>query len=179
MYLKIMGYDNSNLWKQLTRLLLSVLILLASLAVVSCTSTSSVPQELTANERLWKDQGVGDYDFTLVRQAFAPEDWRGPVNIQVRNGTAVSVTYVSSGVAVTEGKFDNADTIDDLFTILKNAYTGKGEFEKFGKKADTINVTYNTQMGYPTEFYIDVSQTIADEEQGYTITDLVVRSTTE
>jgi len=175
MYLKSMDNANSNLWKQLTRFLLSVLILLTSLTVVSCTS--SVPQELTAKERLWKDQGVRDYDFTLVRQAFAPEDWRGPVNIQVRNGTAVSVTYVSSGVAVTEGKFDNADTIDDLFTILKNAYTGNGEFEQFGKKADTINVTYNTQMGYPTDFYIDVSQTIADEEQGYTITNLVVQST--
>jgi major membrane immunogen (membrane-anchored lipoprotein) len=175
MYLKIMDNDNSNLWKQLTRLALSVVVLLTSLTVVSCTS--SVPQELATNEKLWKNQGVRDYDFTLQRQAFAPEDWRGPVNIQVRNGTAVSVTYVSSGTAVTEGKFDNADTIDDLFTILKNAYTGKGEFKQFGKKADTINVTYNTQMGYPTEFYIDVSQMIADEEQGYTITNFVVQST--
>ena len=175
MYLKIADNANSNRRKQRTRSLLSVLTLLISLTVVSCTS--SVPQELTTNEKLWKNQRASDYDFTLERQAFTPEDWRGPVNIQVRNGTAVSVTYASSGAAVTEGKFDNADTIDDLFTILKDAYTGKGEFKQFGKKADTINVTYNTKMGYPTEFYIDVSQTIADEEQGYTITNLVVRST--
>jgi hypothetical protein len=161
-------FRSSRLRKQLSRFLLKALIILPLLATVSCAS--SVPQELTTHEQLWKNQGLRDYDFTLERQAFAPEDWRGPINIQVRNGAAVSVTYVSNGEAVTGGKFDNADTIDKLFTMLKNAYAGKGEFEQ---KADTINVTYNPEMGYPTNFYIDVSQMIADEEQGYTVTNLV------
>jgi hypothetical protein len=113
-----------------------------------------------------------NYGFTLQRDCFCPEDWRGPVNIQVRNGDAVSVTYVSSGAVVTEDKFDKADTFDKLFAILKNAYDGKGDFEQ---KADTVNVTYNTQMGYPANFYIEVSQTIADEEQGYTVTNLIAQ----
>jgi major membrane immunogen (membrane-anchored lipoprotein) len=165
-----MDWGNSTLRKQLTRFLFPALILLILMAAVSCTS--SIPQELTTSEKLWKDQGLRNYDFTLERQCFCPEDWRGPVNIQVRNGATVSVTYVSSGAAVTEGKFDNADTIDKLFTMLKNAYAGKGDFEQ---KADTINVTYNAQMGYPTTFFIDVSQTIADEEQGYTVTNLVAQ----
>ena len=149
-------------------------VVITAIVLTSCNNqgVSPIPQALTTSEKLWKDQGLSNYDFTLERQAFAPEDWRGPVNIQVRNGTAVSVTYVSSGAAVTEGKFDNADTIDKLFTMLKNAYTGEGDF---GQKADSINVTYNAQMGYPTTFYIDVSETIADEEQGYTITNLVAR----
>ena len=162
--------ENCKLRKQPILLLFLSLIFLTLFGAVSCAS--SVPQELTASEKLWKEQGLKDYDFTLERQAFAPEDWRGPVNIQVRNGVAVSVTYVSSGAAVTEGKFDNADTIDKLFTMLKNAYAGKGDFEQ---KAYSIEVTYNPQMGYPTTFFIDVSQMIADEEQGYTVTNLVVR----
>jgi hypothetical protein len=165
-----MDKGNSILLNQLTRFLLPALILLTLLATASCTS--SFPQELTTSENLWKDQGLRSYDFTLERQCFCPEDWRGPVNIQVRNGATVSVTYVSSGAAVTEDKFDNADTIDKLFTMLKNAYAGKGDFEQ---KADTVNVIYNAQMGYPTTFFIDVSQTIADEEQGYTVTNLVAR----
>ena len=170
MHIKNIDKGNRTLWKQLTRFLLPALILLTLFGAVSCAS--SVPQELTASEKLWKDQGLRNYDFTLERQCFCPEDWRGPVNIQVRNGVTVSITYVSSGAAVTEGKFDNADTIDKLFTMLKNAYAGKGDFEQ---KADTINVTYNTQMGYPTIFFIDVSQIMADEEQGYTVTNLVAR----
>jgi hypothetical protein len=170
MHLKNIDCGNSKLWQQLTRFLLPALVLLILIAVVSCTS--SIPQELTTSEKLWKDQGLRNYDFTLERQCFCPEDWRGPVNIQVRNGATVSVIYVSSGVAVTEGKFDNADTIDKLFTMLKNAYAGTGDFEQ---RADTINVTYNAQMGYPTTFFIDVSQMMADEEQGYTVTNLVAR----
>ncbi len=170
MYLKNVDQGNGTVRKQLIRFLLPALMLLTLLGAMSCTN--SIPQELTASEKLWKDQGMNNYDFTLERQCFCPEDWRGPVNIQVRNGTAVSVTYVSNGAVATEGKFDNADTIDKLFTILKNAYAGKNDFEQ---KADTINVTYNTQFGYPATFYIDVSQTIADEEQGYTVTNLVAR----
>jgi major membrane immunogen (membrane-anchored lipoprotein) len=151
-----------------------LIVVIATIVLTSCNNQGAgpIPQALTTNEKLWEDQGLSNYDFSLERQAFAPEDWRGPVNIQVRNGVAVSVTYVSSGATVTEGKFDNADTIDKLFTMLKNAYTGEGDFEQ---KADTINVTYNAQMGYPTNFYIDVSQTIADEEQGYTVTNFVAR----
>jgi hypothetical protein len=153
------------LWNQLSRFLIPVLALLTVFVAISCAS--SVPQELTAGEKLWKDHGLKNYDFTIERQCFCPEDWRGPVNIQVRNGAAVSVTYVSDGTAVTEGKFDNADTIDKLFTMLKNAYAGKGDFEQ---KADTINVAYDAQIGYPTTFWIDVSQMMADEEQGYAVT---------
>jgi len=150
------------------------MFIFAAIVFAGCGNhgVGSIPQELTNSEKLWKDMGLRNYDFTLERQAFAPEDWRGPVNIQVRNGAAVSVTYVSNSAAVTEGKFDNADTIDKLFTMLKNAYTGEGDFEQ---KADTINVTYNAQMGYPTTFFIDISQTMADEEQGYTVTNLVAQ----
>jgi hypothetical protein len=156
--------------KHVASVLFSMVLLVTPLATLSCTS--SVPQELTNGERLWKDQGLSNYDFTLARQCFCPEDWRGPVNIQVRNKTAVSVTYVTGGTAVTEGKFDNADTIDKLFTILKDAYAGKGDFEQ---EAERIEVTYHAEMGYPTDFFVDVSQAMADEEQGYTVTNLAAR----
>ncbi|UCD09321.1 MAG: hypothetical protein JSU79_01370 [Dehalococcoidales bacterium] len=152
------------------RFLLAVTVLLTLLAAISCAS--SVPRELTDKEKLWKDQELEDYDFTLERQCFCPEDWRGPVNIEVRDGTAVSVTYQSDGSVVTEGKFDEVDTIDKLFTLLNNAYAGKGDFEQ---KADSVDVTYDEQMGFPATLYIDVSQLMADEEQGYTVTNLVGR----
>ena len=154
----------------MVRSLLAVIVLLTLLAVTSCTN--SVPRELTDNEKLWKDQELDNYDFTLERQCFCPEDWRGPVNIEVRNGNAVSVTYQSDGSVVTEGKFDDVDTIDKLFILLNNAYAGKGDFEQ---KADSVDVTYDEQMWYPVSLYIDVSQQMADEEQGYTVTNLVAR----
>ncbi len=156
--------------RRILRVILPVLLLAAFPAAVSCTGP--VPAELTRNEQLWKDQGLRSYDFTVQRQCFCPEDWRGPVNVQVRNGVAVSVTYVGIAANVTEGKFDNANTIDKLFAILKNAYTGKGDFEQ---KAFSVNVTYDSRLGYPSDFFIDVSQTTIDEEQGYTVTNFTAR----
>ena len=170
MHRKNIYNGTSTLGKKLIYFFPMVLILLTFLVAVSCAS--SVPQELDTSEKLWKDQGLKNYDFTLERQCFCPEDWRGPVNIEVRNGVAISITYVSSGLAVTGGKFDDVDTIEKLFAILKGAYAGEGDFEQ---QADTINVNYNAQMGYPTNLFIDVSQTIADEEQGYIITNLVAQ----
>ena len=149
---------------------LLVTVLLTLLTAISCTS--SVPQELTDNEKLWQDQELENYDFTLERHCFCPEDWRGPVTIEVRDEAAVSVTYQTDGTDVTEGKFDDVDTIDKLFTLLSNAFTGKGDFEQI---ADSVDVTYDNQMGYPVTLYIDVSQLMADEEQGYTVTNLSSR----
>ena len=170
MYMENNCWRNSTLWQRLSRFLVPLLALLTLFVAVSCAG--SVPRDLTAGEKLWQEQGLKDYDFTVERQCFCPEDWRGPVNIQVRDGAAVSITYVSDGTAVTEGKFDNADTIDKLFMILKNAYAGTGDFSQ---KADTIDVTYDAQMGYPKSFWIDVSQQMADEEQGYVVTSLTAQ----
>ena len=171
MYTNNKNSNSSRSWKRLAGFVLPAILLFTSLATVSCRSL--VPQELTTNEKLWNAQSLKDYDFTLERQAFAPEDWRGPVNIQVRNGEAVAVAYVSTGAAVTEGKFDNANTIEKLFTMLEDAYAGNNEFQH---RADRIDVTYNSQMGYPEDLYIDVSQKIADEEQGYSVNNFVARS---
>jgi hypothetical protein len=90
MHLKNINKDTGNGRKQLTHFLLPALALLILLGAMSCMN--SIPQELTSHEKLWNDRGINNYDYTLERQCFCPEDWRGPVNIQVRNGTAVSVT---------------------------------------------------------------------------------------
>ena len=156
--------------KYLVRFLFPVFVVLMLFATASCAN--NIPGELTDSEKLWKEQGLSNYDFTLERQCFCPEDYRGPVNIQVRGGDAVSITYVSNEEAATSDKFGDADTIDKLFTILKDAYTGKSDF---GEKASNINVTYDNLMGYPETFFIDYSEMIADEEQGYTVTNLVAK----
>jgi len=148
------------------------LILIIGLAGASLAACAGVPEQLTTAEQLWQDQNLTNYDFTLERQCFCPEEVRGPVNVQVRDGVAVSIIYVSTGQAVNGGAFDNADTMEKLFTILKDGYTGKGEFNR---KADTITVTYDPDRGYPQTFFIDISEQIADEENGYTVTNFTPR----
>ena len=144
---------------------LAVLIFLASCG-------GSANSELNRNEKLWKSQNITSYDFTLTRSCFCPEDWRGPVNIQVRNGTVTSTKYVSNGQTATSEKFGDVDTIEELFAVIRDAYEGKNTFDQ---KAETVEVTYHPQMGYPLTIFIDVSTQIADEEQGYTIENFAAR----
>ena len=149
-------------------------VVMLSLLVLSLVSAcaSALPDQLTESKKLWESQKLQDYDFTLERQCFCPEDWRGPVDIQVRNGSAVSVIYVSDGTDVPEERFGDVDTIDKLFALLGNAYSGDGDF---AEPAESVTVDYDSEMGYPVNLYIDESQLIADEEQGYAVTNLVER----
>lgn len=156
--------------KALRFLALAMLIGIVGVPLAACSS--DVPGELTDAEKLWNSQNLADYDFTLERQCFCPEEYRGPVNVQVRNGAAVSVTFVSDGTAVTDDRFAEADTIDKLFSVLKDAYNGKNSFNQ---KADSVTVTYDSERGFPSAFFIDISQQIADEENGYTVTNFTPR----
>jgi len=148
------------------------LLLVTAILASSCSSPTAEELELERNEKLWQSQNITNYDFTLERQCFCSADWRGPVNIQVRNGVVISVIYVSTGETVDPEIFNNADTIEELFGIIRDAYEEKNTFNQ---KAEMVNVTYHPEMGYPLTIFIDVSKMIADEEQGYTVEELVAR----
>jgi hypothetical protein len=83
-------------------IILSIVIALASLLFTLTSCLQTVPGDLTDNEKLWQSQGLSNYGFVLERQCFCPEDWRGPVKIEVRGGKAVSMTYVSDLQPATE-----------------------------------------------------------------------------
>jgi len=172
-----MDNGDSKLRKQIDRSsnikwLVSGLFLVTAILASSCSSPTAEELELERNENLWQSQNFSSYDFTLERQCFCSEDYKGPVNIQVRNGTVVSVTYVSSGELVDSEIFRNADTIEELFGIIRDAYEGENNFNL---KAEMVDVTYHPEMGYPLTILMDISKNIMDEETGYTVEELVRR----
>jgi len=67
--------------------------------------------------------------------------------------------------------FGDIDTIDELFQQLRDVYQGKSTF---GQKAERVDVTYDSTYGYPSDIFIDVSTLIADEEQGWTVTNFKI-----
>ena len=140
---------------------------LAVLAGLASCNAGGTPaqQELDRNEQLWRAQKITSYAFELQRDCFCPEDVRGPVDIIVRDGKPTSVTYVSNGKPASE-LFGPVDTVDELFSTLHDAYEGRNSFDQ---KAENVQVTYHPDLGYPLTIFIDVSQTIADEEQGWTV----------
>lgn len=144
---------------------LLVLLILATMLTPILSGCKTIPDDFTKNNTLWISKRVTAYNFTLQRQCFCPEDRRGPVRIQVSDRVATSVVYTTSGLPANPEFFADIDTVDKIFIKISEAYKGK---------AERVDVTFDRIFGYPSTVYIDVSSKIADEEQGYTITDFQV-----
>ncbi|NJM73292.1 MAG: hypothetical protein HC862_25945 [Scytonema sp. RU_4_4] len=126
----------------------------------SATAQSNL-QQLRINRRLWNQQKISSYRYTLSRSCFCTAEARGPVIIEVRNGRTTSVTSVATGQSVDPELFQKYDTVPRLFTLIRDA-----------RRAYSLDVQYNSTFGYPTQINIDYSSQIADEEEYLTIENL-------
>lgn len=125
------------------------------------TTTGNNRENLLANIEVWESQHFDDYALTYQISCFCPPLARGPFEVVVRDGAVVSVQYEGEPI---EPEGLQIYTVDDLFGLLDDA---------FEREAENINVTYDAELGYPVEFFIDYSQGIADEELGATVLALV------
>jgi hypothetical protein len=136
-----------------------------TLTLVACSdSTGPGPQgELLENARAWQAMGIDAYTFVFSRTCFCPVELFRPARITVRDGAVESATYVDDGQPVAASVLPTYQTIDELFEMIADAVA---------RKAVTVDVTYDPDLHYPTQGYIDISEMIADEEQGFTASDL-------
>ncbi len=143
---------------------------LVALSVISCSSsppsgpTRGVITDYAEQLQAWEELGISDYSFRFSRSCFCPIDLLRPVEIVVRGDTIASVTDVESGEPVDPSNVQFYRTIDGLFALIGEAIAGK---------AQVLDATYDPDLHYPTDVYIDMSAQIADEEQGFTAAGLV------
>lgn len=117
------------------------------------------PDTLDDAKARWEAAGLADYRFTLRRMCFCPSpDYTGPFEVTVRGGTIEAVRL--DGAPVDAAR---ALTVDDLFALIEEAYE---------REAETVRLTFDPETGAPTDLYIDYEAMMADEEIGYTVTDL-------
>jgi hypothetical protein len=77
----------------------------------------------------------------------------------VRDRRLVSVTRVSDGAAVPPSDWPlRYYTVDQMFDLIE-------ESQRQG--AAEVRVTYDPQLGYPTEVYLDPRATVADDERQF------------
>lgn len=113
-------------------------------------------QALNAAREKWDNANFALYDYQLQRSAFTLPEFLRPIQISVNTGNGdVSSTFADDGQSVpNDYPFANT-TIDGVFDIIADAIENG---------ADGVNVTYDSQFGYPTSVAIDYSEQIADEE---------------
>jgi len=131
---------------------------------LNCTkNTEVIPEdEVSQQEQKWKKQGITEYAFTLQISCFCIVDYTRPKSIVVKNNQIESV----NGIAYTDLEYETYMTFDDFFEYIK---------ERQKENPVQENLEFDPTYGFPTYIYFDISELIADEEIGYTITDFLPR----
>ncbi|MCC5643668.1 DUF6174 domain-containing protein [Nostoc sp. CHAB 5824] len=107
--------------------------------------TSSNLTQLRINRRLWNKQKISNYNYTLSNNCFCIPDFRGPLNIEVRNGITKSITNAQTGKPVDSELLRQYSTVPKLFNLIRNTINS-GQSE--------LTVVYNPKLGYPTQINI-------------------------
>ena len=118
-----------------------------------------IQSELDRNRAKWTSAMVSDYEFYFQWNCvFCDFGEGGPVIISVRESKIVDINFVVDD-ADTIGGFDFY-TINGLFDFLQ---------ERIDRKVDTISAEYHSDLGYPTEVWIDDDIDADDDEMGFEI----------
>lgn len=130
------------------------------------TATPAPITFLAANRDKWEAQNITHYRFELHVSCFCAFRDQMPLTIEVQDGKVVSMVD-SKGQSVTDMAelFETYNTIEKLFAKLDAALNGE---------ADSTTVEYDSAKGYPTTIYIDYLQEAADDEIGFTVSNLTV-----
>lgn len=105
----------------------------------------------------WKNQKITDYEFTLRVNCFCTIEYVGPHNIVVKNNIIQSV----NGVLYDPVKHPSVKTIEQLFEIIA---------ANLKRKPFSKTLEYDPKYYFPANIFFDISEMVADEEIGYTVT---------
>jgi hypothetical protein len=157
------------------------------LTLVSCTAAcgaktspggAQTPAAGTAAEHRaqWEAAKVNDYSWSFLMRCMSCGDYPGPTLVKVLDGKPVEVRGTDpkgnvdtfSIAKIEDGGFLPL-TVDDLFDVLDEAYA---------RNAQVVEVTYDPELGYPTEISIDPNYgcqtpedgcSVSDDETGYSV----------
>jgi uncharacterized protein DUF6174 len=118
--------------------------------------------DLAAGQRaLWASQAIRSYTFTIERQCFCPEDYRGPFDVTVIQGVATLVTF-HGGVAVADRVQDLPKTMEAAFDLV------------LANVAVEPDVVYDDRFGFPLRIALDPIKNAIDDESTYVISNFRV-----
>ena len=159
--------------------LMGALIVLASILVATaCTSPTTTPQpspsatpsgtpsgEIDALDEaraVWAASGIGDYDFTIIRQCFCLETWVGPFAVRVRDG-------VSTVIRLSDGSEVEPMILEQLPLSAEELF----QFAEERQEQASFRVTYDQATGLPLSIWSDPIPEAADDELGIEVSGFI------
>jgi uncharacterized protein DUF6174 len=151
--------------RNLVRLRLAALLAALPLLVSACENPfiTDARDELADARSRWARNGRSSYAYTVARSCFCGDI--GPMRVSVLEGVVVSRVYTETGQPVPADRHTDLDTVEELFELLEDALDeDPADFE----------ASYDGLFGYPASAFIDYSANVADEEDGFVVTDFTI-----
>lgn len=136
-------------------LLINLFFLLIS--VTACSKLNVADQAEEQYSR-WKGLGIADYSYTLKVLCFCNIETVGPHKVIVKNNRIESV----NGLPYDPYVHAQVKTIDQLFDII---------LINLAKKPYKHTLEYDRSLFFPRNIFFDLSESMADEEIGYQLTE--------
>ena len=128
----------------------------------SCTSNTEIvfEDEVSINLKKWENKKISNYQFTLQISCYCIEEYTLPKQVVIKNNKIFSV----DDVFYAEVNDPSFKTMEGYFKYIRN---------KQSENPIQESLNFDPIRGYPTYIYFDISKMIADEEIGYTISNLI------
>jgi len=145
---------------------------LVSLIILSCDTENKILTDrviqldlLNKNRDLWNSKNADHYKFNQSKICYcAFENDRYDWDIEIKKGVTPFIIYNNN---LTDKLPDYALSIDQLFNQIESEL-------KRDPYPYSIDVSYNSEYGFPEEFSIDIDSQIADEEYAYKNSDFKI-----
>ncbi|MBK8905253.1 MAG: hypothetical protein IPM53_28990 [Anaerolineaceae bacterium] len=166
---QVMANGRNHSWKTIVLALL--LIGVAALAVwqfalPALRGSGGTAGDNLAPQALWESQGVDSYQYDLQVSCFCIFELVRPVRVVVENGEVSSITYLDDNTTADPALFEGYATVEQLFARLTAVQA---------ENPVKFDVTYDETFGVPLSANIDISETMADEEVRFTVTNFETR----
>jgi len=133
-----------------------------SVFLAACNSKLVEPSTEEARER-WEQANIENYRFFYKLRCFCLGPTAEGAFVTVRNGRVADVELENA--RATEEDIQAFETIDMLFDQISK-YDPDSVY--------SISSTYDPELGFPVEFYVDINHMMADEEWGFIVSDFSI-----
>lgn len=144
------------------------LLVLSACSDSDTQTESSDPDILAKSMQVWEDAQILSYQYTLKVVCYCgtteTAGGAGDYVVTVTDGLIESAFVKDTGEYLDAERLAALPTIDDLFAEIEDAYASG---------ADEVVAEYDPTYGYPVQVLINPIMGAADDEQEYSVADLM------
>ena len=153
--------------------MMTVMALVAGATLTACDSSGIAPpgdvRRLNEAKLLWQSRSFTNYTYEIRTSCFCPPEVNQWTRVEVRGGAVVDADAVDPDPNFPITTLSYWQPIDTLFADIERALASGGVISVYAR----VNVTYDSQLGFPTSIEYVAKPNIADAGASISVRNVV------